>query len=50
MPSYDAVRAKHRVVPGDIATVYLATRHADFIRAWRGSVAVRPLFAARGVG
>jgi hypothetical protein len=50
MPCYDAVRAEHRIVPGDIATVYTATRHADFIRAWRESTAVRLLFAARGVG
>jgi hypothetical protein len=50
MPRYDAVRAEHRIVPGDIATVYAATRRADFIRAWRESVAVRLLFAARGVG
>jgi hypothetical protein len=50
MPCYDAVRAEHRIVPGDIATVYAATRRADFIRVWRESVAVRPLFAARGVG
>ena len=50
MPCYDAVRAEHRIVPGDIATVYAATRRADFIRAWRESVAVRLLFAARGLG
>jgi hypothetical protein len=49
MPAYDAVRAEHRIVPGDIATVYAATRSADFIRAWRESVAVRLLFAARGL-
>jgi hypothetical protein len=50
MPAYDAVHAEHRIVPGDIATVYGATRRADFIRAWRESVAVRLLFAARGLG
>jgi hypothetical protein len=50
MPSYDAVRAEHRIVPGDIATVYAATRRADFIRAWRESAAVRLLFVARGLG
>src|SRR5438552_16081750 len=50
MPACDAVRAEHRIVPGDIATVYAATRRADFIRAWRESAAVRLLFAARGVG
>ena len=50
MPGYDAVRAEHRIVPGDVVTVYAAARHADFIRAWRESVAVRLLFAARGLG
>jgi hypothetical protein len=50
MPAYDALRAEHRIVPGDIATVYAATRRADFTRAWRESVAVRLLFAARGLG
>jgi hypothetical protein len=50
MPSYDAVRAEHRIVAGEIATVYAATRRADFIRAWRESPAVRVLFAPRGVG
>jgi hypothetical protein len=50
MPRYDAVRAEHRIVSGDIATVYAATRRADFIRTWRESVAVRLLFAARGLG
>jgi hypothetical protein len=50
MPSYDAVRTEHRIIPGAIATVYGATRRADFIRAWRESVAVRVLFAARGIG
>ena len=50
MPRYDAVRAEHRIVSDDIATVYAATRRADFIRAGRESVAVRLLFAARGLG
>ena len=48
MSSYDAVRNEHRIVPGDVATVYAAARRADFIRAWRESAAVRVLFAARG--
>jgi hypothetical protein len=50
MPTYDAVRAEHRIVPGDVATAYVATRRADFIRAWRESAALRLLFAARGLG
>ena len=50
VPSFDAARTEHRIVAGDLATVYAATRRADFMRAWRESVAVRMLFAARGVG
>ena len=50
MSAYDAVRAEHRIIPGDIASVYAATRRADFIRAWRESTAVRLLFAARSLG
>jgi hypothetical protein len=50
MPSYDAVRVEHRVVPGGLASAYAATRRADFIRAWRESTAVRFLFAVRGLG
>jgi hypothetical protein len=50
MPCYDAVRTEHRIVPRDLATVYAATRRADFIRAWRDSVTVRLLFAARNLG
>src|SRR3981081_2422614 len=50
MPSYDAVRTEHQIVPGDVATVYTATRPADFILAWQESVAVRLLFAARRLG
>jgi hypothetical protein len=50
MPVYDAVRIEHRVVPGDLETVYEIVREADFIRAWRESPAVRVLFGAREVG
>jgi hypothetical protein len=50
MPDYDATRIEHLVMPGEIETVYAATRQADFLEAWRGSPAVRFLFAARGVG
>jgi hypothetical protein len=50
MPTYDAVRAEHRIVTGDIATVYDAIRLADVLRAWRESGAVRLLFAVRGLG
>src|SRR5665213_178759 len=32
MPSYNAVRTEHRIVPGSVASVYAATRRADFIR------------------
>ena len=50
MPAYDAVRTEHRVVPGDVETVYEIVREADFIRAWRESPAVRVLFAVRATG
>jgi len=33
MPVYNAVRVEHRIITGDLATVYGATRRADFIRA-----------------
>jgi hypothetical protein len=49
MPTYHAMRVEHRIIPGDIATVYAATRRADFIRTWRESATVRLLFAARDV-
>lgn len=50
MPTYDAVRVEHRIIPAEITDGYAATRRADFIRAWRESVAVRVLFAARAAG
>ena len=50
MPKWDAVRAEHLVVRGDVASVYAATLRADFMQAWRGSRAVRLLFAARSLG
>jgi hypothetical protein len=49
MPTFDAVRAEHRIIAGDVAAVYAATRRADFMRAWRESPTVRLLFAARGL-
>ena len=49
MPTYDAVHAEHRIIAGDVASVYAATRRADFMQAWRGSPVVRLLFAARGL-
>lgn len=50
LPDYDARRIEHRVVTGEIAAVYAATRDADFMDAWRGSPVVRALFAARELG
>jgi hypothetical protein len=50
LPEFDATRVEHRVIDGDLATVYEATRQADFMRAWRESLAVRALFAVRGAG
>ena len=48
LPAYDAGRIDHRVIDGELAEVYDATREADFIRAWKDSPAVRALFAVRG--
>lgn len=50
LPSFDATRIEHAVVPGKVGPMYEAVRRADFIQAWRGSPAVRFLFAARSVG
>jgi hypothetical protein len=50
MPAFDARRIEHRVIEGGLEQVYGATREADFIRAWKGSPAVRVLFAVRGAG
>jgi hypothetical protein len=50
LADYDATRVEHRVIPGDVASVYEAARRADFMRAWRESLAVRALFAARTAG
>jgi hypothetical protein len=47
LPTYDAVRAEHLIVPGEPETVYAAVMRADFMRAWRESAAVRALFGAR---
>jgi hypothetical protein len=49
LPEFDAVRAEHLVIPGDVAAVYAAVRRADFIQAWRDSPAVRALFGARSL-
>jgi len=49
LPTFDAVRAEHRIVAGDVTAVYDAVRHADFVRAWRESPAVRVLFGARSL-
>ena len=50
LPRYDAARAEHRVIPGAMDAVYDAVWNADFMEAWRGSPAVRFLFAARSLG
>jgi hypothetical protein len=47
LPVFDATRIEHRVIDGGPDEVYEATRQADFIRAWKGSPAVRVLFALR---
>jgi hypothetical protein len=50
LPGYDAVRAEHRIVAGEVDAAYAAVMRADFMRAWRESPVVRFLFAARGLG
>ena len=49
IPEYDAVRAEHRLVPGNMETVYRAARDADFARAGRDNPPVRALFAVRSL-
>ncbi|HEU0023495.1 MAG TPA: hypothetical protein VFQ12_02610 [Thermoleophilaceae bacterium] len=50
LPGLDAVPTEHLLVTGGAEAAYEAVRTADFIEAWRGSRAVRFLFAARAVG
>lgn len=50
LPAFDALRADHHVIPGDVDTAYDAVRGADFMRAWRETPAVRLLFGARFLG
>ncbi len=50
LPSFDATRIEHRVIPCGLPEAYEAVRQADFMRAWRDSVAVRALFALREAG
>jgi hypothetical protein len=50
LADFDVTRIEHRVLSGGLAEAYEATRQADFLRAWRGSVAVRALFALRAAG
>jgi hypothetical protein len=50
LPHVDATRVEHRLVSGDIETVFAATKEADFIRAWKDHGAVRLLFSLRGLG
>lgn len=47
MPQYDAVRAEHRVVPGDVENVFAAVRETDFLATVSASPAVRILFGTR---
>jgi hypothetical protein len=49
LPTFDAVRIEHLIVPGDAETAYAAVRRADFMRAWKDSTAVRALFGARSL-
>jgi hypothetical protein len=47
LPDCDAVRAEHLVVAAGVEAAYAAVLRADFVRAWRESLAVRALFGAR---
>lgn len=47
LPDFDATRIEHRVIPGDIQTVYAAMREADLLRAVSENPAVRIIFALR---
>jgi hypothetical protein len=49
LPAFDATRIEHRVVPGDLGTVFEAVLDADFMQAWKDSLAVRTLVFARGI-
>jgi hypothetical protein len=49
MPEFDATRIEHRVVDGNLADVYEAAIHVDFVGAVRRSRIVRGLFALRAV-
>jgi hypothetical protein len=49
LPTFDAVRTEHLIVPGDAETTYAAVRRADFMRAWKDSPVVRALFGARSL-
>ena len=48
MPRFDAARAEHVVVDAPPARAWAAIGEADFMQAYRGSPAMRALFAARG--
>lgn len=48
LPNYDAPRVEHVVVEAAPARVYEAVLEADFMQAYRGSPAMRGLFALRG--
>lgn len=48
LPDYDATRIEHVVVDAEPSRVYEALLEADFMQAYKGSPAMRVLFAARG--
>ena len=50
MPHYDAVRAEHRVMPGDVEAVFAAVRETDFLATVSESPVVRLLFGVRTLG
>lgn len=48
MPEFDATRIEHIVVEAPPARTYEALLEADFMQAYKGSPAMRSLFALRG--
>lgn len=50
LPTFDATRAEHRIIEGDLATVWRAVLEADMARTGRENAVVRTLFALRALG
>jgi len=50
LPRFDATLIEHRVVDGDLDTVYEALLHTDFLRMWAEHPVLRGLAAVRATG